>query len=92
MIRLVRMAARLAGLSSTSRASRQAQGQLSLAFGPSLGLVAGSPVRGRSPAAARRRSFWMSQDPHDCRRAVIGGSFAEVCAALDRMAAQEACR
>jgi hypothetical protein len=37
--------------------------------------------------AARR--FWMTLDPQDQRRAAIGGSFAEVCAALERLAAVE---
>lgn len=37
--------------------------------------------------AARR--FWMTLDPQDRRRAAIGGSFAEVCAALERLAALE---
>ena len=37
--------------------------------------------------AARR--FWMTLDPDDQRRAAIGGSFAEVCAALEKLAAVE---
>ncbi len=37
--------------------------------------------------AARR--FWMTLDPQDRRRAAIGGSFAEVCAALEKLAAVE---
>ena len=37
--------------------------------------------------AARR--FWMTLDPEDRRRAAIGGSFAEVCAALESLAALE---
>jgi hypothetical protein len=37
--------------------------------------------------AARR--FWMTLDPHDQRHAAIGGSFAQVCAALERLAALE---
>lgn len=37
--------------------------------------------------AARR--FWMTLDPQDQRRAAIGGTFAEVCAALERLAALE---
>ena len=37
--------------------------------------------------AARR--FWMTLDPQDRRRGAIGGSFAEVCAALERLAAVE---
>ncbi len=40
--------------------------------------------------AARR--FWMTLDPQDQRRAAIGGSFAEVCAALERLAAVEESR
>lgn len=47
----------------------------------------------RTPAAdvARRaaRRFWMTLDPEDQRRAAIGGSFAEVCAALEKLAAVE---
>lgn len=35
----------------------------------------------------RRRAF-VHCDPSDHRRAVIGGSFAEVCAALERLEAQ----
>lgn len=35
----------------------------------------------------RRRAF-VHCDPSDPRRAVIGGSFAEVCAALERLEAQ----
>lgn len=47
-----------------------------------------------APAAvdgARRaaRRFWMTLDPQDRRRAAIGGSFAEVCAALEKLAAIE---
>jgi hypothetical protein len=38
---------------------------------------------------AGERGFWMSLDPMDCRRAVIGGSFEQVCAALDRLCDQE---
>lgn len=55
-----------------------------------------TPFRTR-PAAptavdgARRaaRRFWMTLDPQDQRHAAIGGSFAEVCAALERLAALE---
>lgn len=42
---------------------------------------------GRGAAAPRRRAF-LHCDPNDHRRAVIGGSFAEVCAALERLEAQ----
>jgi hypothetical protein len=41
----------------------------------------------RPEATARRRAF-VHCDPSDPRRAVIGGSFAEVCAALERLDAQ----
>ncbi len=48
-------------------------------------------VAGPSVPAARRaaRRFWMTLDPQDRRRGAIGGSFAEVCAALERLAAVE---
>jgi hypothetical protein len=45
-----------------------------------------------APVAAARqaaRRFWMTLDPEDRRRGAIGGSFAEVCAALERLAAVE---
>lgn len=54
-----------------------------------------SPVSGSSPMvtvlSGRRaaRRFWMTLDPHDRRHAALGGSFAEVCAALERLAALE---
>ncbi len=35
------------------------------------------------------KRFWMTLDPKDRRRAAIGGSFAEVCSALERLAALE---
>lgn len=46
---------------------------------------------GSSVHSARReaRRFWMNLDPQDRRRAAIGGSFAEVCAALESLAAVE---
>lgn len=45
---------------------------------------------GRVAVAQRAaRRFWMTLDPEDQRRAAIGGSFAEVCAALERLAAVE---
>lgn len=66
--------------------------------GPRPLVLAGSPVV-RMPRAARRhrcaaaglerRPFWIRVDRHDRRRAAIGGSFAEVCAALERLAAEE---
>lgn len=43
-------------------------------------------VQGARRAACR---FWMTLDPQDRRRGAIGGSFAEVCAALERLAAVE---
>jgi hypothetical protein len=48
-------------------------------------------VRASAVHGARRaaRHFWMTLDPQDRRRAAIGGSFAEVCAALERLAAVE---
>ena len=45
-----------------------------------------------APACGPRRKarpFWMTLDPRDRRRAALGGSFAEVCAALERLAAAE---
>lgn len=51
----------------------------------------GRPSQSDPVAGARRaaRRFWMTLDPQDRRRAAIGGSFAEVCAALERLAAVE---
>jgi hypothetical protein len=49
-------------------------------------VAAPSAVDGARLAARR---FWMTLDPVDRRRAAIGGSFAEVCAALERLAAVE---
>lgn len=95
MIRFVRLAARLVGLSSEGSRPQQ----LSLPFGgPSLCLASASasnPPRRTAAAVCKAgiarpsRSFWISQDPHDSRRAAIGGTFAEVCAALECLAAQE---
>ncbi len=55
-----------------------------------------TPFRAQLPCTAgihgaRRaaRRFWMTLDPEDQRRAAIGGSFAEVCAALESLAALE---
>lgn len=53
---------------------------------PFTAYPAGRPVD-NARCAARR--FWMTLDPQDRRRAAIGGSFAEVCAALERLAALE---
>lgn len=41
--------------------------------------------------AARREAqrFWLTLDPDDRRRAAIGGSFAQVCAALETLAEVE---
>lgn len=47
------------------------------------------PDRGVAGAQRSARRFWMTLDPEDQRRAAIGGSFAEVCAALERLAAIE---
>ena len=91
MIRFVRLAARLVGLSSEGPHPRQ----LSLPFGgPSLCLASAAPRRTaaavcKAGIARPSRSFWISQDPPDSRRAAIGGTFAEVCAALECLAAQE---
>jgi hypothetical protein len=46
----------------------------------------GSTVHG---ARREARRFWMNLDPQDRRRAAIGGSFAQVCAALESLAAVE---
>lgn len=50
-----------------------------------------TPFRAPAVGGARRaaKRFWMTLDPQDRRRAAIGGSFAEVCAALERLAAVE---
>ncbi|HEU4460608.1 MAG TPA: hypothetical protein VFR90_15920 [Methylibium sp.] len=53
------------------------------------GFTARIGARGAGPARLRRRAFWMRVDPKDPRRAAIGGSFAEVCAALEALAAEE---
>lgn len=92
MLQLVRLAARLVGRPAASRS----QAQLSLPFSaPRLGLVEtsfASPAGGRgrhAGSAVRSHRFWIRQDPQDGRRAAIGGSFAEVCAVLECLAAQE---
>jgi hypothetical protein len=41
------------------------------------------------PRRLPARRFWITLDPHDRRHAAIGGSFAEVCAALEQLAATE---
>lgn len=46
-------------------------------------------VAGIENARRAARRFWMTMDPEDQRRAAIGGSFAEVCAALESLAAIE---
>lgn len=90
MVRFVRLAARLVGLTSEGP-----QQQLSLPFGSAgLCLAPRVPRRGvsavgRAGIARPARGFWISQDPQDGRRAAIGGTFAEVCAALECLAAQE---
>lgn len=92
MIYLVRLAARLVG-----RPAARVPAQLSLPFdAPRLSVVKAAPpsvhnVMHSGRTGLHRRGFWIRQDPHDCRRTAIGGSFAEVCAALDRLAAQETC-
>lgn len=48
--------------------------------------VAASGSRNAQRAARR---FWMTLDPQDRCRGAIGGSFAEVCAALEGLAAVE---
>jgi hypothetical protein len=51
---------------------------------------AGSGTRSAVDGARRAaRQFWMTLDPDDRRRGAIGGSFAEVCDALERLAALE---
>jgi len=45
-------------------------------------------VVGSQPIEVPRRRAFVHCDPSDHRRAVIGGSFAEVCAALERLEAQ----
>ena len=49
------------------------------------------PGASRAVHGARRAAqrFWMTLDPQDRRRAAIGGSFAQVCAALEKLAALE---
>ncbi|MET0209325.1 MAG: hypothetical protein ABW220_09800 [Burkholderiaceae bacterium] len=48
------------------------------------------PVRrGPCASAPRSRRFWIRVDPRDHRHAAIGGSFAQVCAALEKLAAEE---
>src|SRR5574341_427879 len=94
MLHLVRLAARL-----VNRPAPATHRQLKLPFErPALSLVAehGAGRHAAQDIARRRavrsqRPFWISQDPHDCRRTAIGGSFAEVCAALESLAAMESC-
>lgn len=93
MMRFVQLAARLVGLTLANAAAPQ---QMSLPFGrPGLRLVSQAPHRRAAAAVCKSglarptRGFWISQDPHDSRRAAIGGTFAEVCAALESLAAQE---
>lgn len=47
-----------------------------------------APVR----STPMRRRCWVRVDPRDRGHAAIGGSFAEVCAALERLAAIEESR
>lgn len=52
----------------------------------------GGATRPEAPTAAARRAarrFWMRLDPEDRRHGAIGGSFAEICAALERLASLE---
>lgn len=42
----------------------------------------------RPTPAPAARGLSIRRDPNDARRTVIAGRFAEVCAALDRMAAE----
>ena len=51
--------------------------------------VRSRPARAVQGARRTAQRFWMTLDPQDRRRAAIGGSFAEVCAALERLAALE---
>lgn len=48
-----------------------------------------TPVAGSPPV---RRRCWVRVDPRDRGHAAMGGSFAEVCAALERLAAIEDAR
>ncbi|MFZ5528071.1 MAG: hypothetical protein ACOZE7_15570 [Pseudomonadota bacterium] len=55
-----------------------------------------SPASGANPASSaavtplqpRANRLRIHRDPSDARRTVIAGRFADVCAALDRMAAE----
>lgn len=51
----------------------------------------GSPARPPTAAASTHAAprLRISADPHDARRTVIAGRFAEVCAALDRMVMEQ---
>lgn len=51
----------------------------------------GSPARPSAAGSSTRATprLRISADPHDARRTVIAGRFAEVCAALDRMVLEQ---
>lgn len=62
---------------------------------PSLHLLPAPPAAGRVLAPPRERSgppprLRIAADPQDPRRAVIGGTAAQVCAALEGMVVLEA--
>jgi hypothetical protein len=73
-----------------ARAARVAEAASDRARQP-LTPFAVRPGAARAVHGARRAAqrFWMTLDPQDQRRAAIGGSFAQVCAALERLAALE---
>lgn len=56
------------------------------AIGTATGTSASHPARSTGGHAPRLR---IAADPHDARRTVIAGRFAEVCAALDRMVLEQ---
>jgi hypothetical protein len=47
-----------------------------------------TPLNGQAPEITKR-AVRISVDPHDARRTVITGRFAEVCAALDRLVREQ---
>jgi hypothetical protein len=92
-----RSAAQVAPVVFRSPAMRPVRHQPSVLRQPAQPLtpfrvVSAGSVACAGPARGQRRKarpFWMTLDPRDRRRAAIGGSFAEVCAALERLAAAE---
>ncbi len=61
----------------------------------SLGRLIDFPRSAQAPFSAAQasppapRAVRISVDPHDARRTVIAGKFAEVCAALDRLVLEQ---